>query len=156
METYTINDVAKMTGFTTRTLRNYIGAGLLEGEKTEGVWKFTPEDFSKFISHPSVFSGIKSKHQAQVFDFLVNDTKKENQICTILDFYVSDGESSELSDFFCQQMNAVPESRAKLSLHRNGQNTRIILSGPETVVSDILHCYYDTKNGDSAPVTTAE
>lgn len=154
METYTINDVAEMTGFTTRTLRTYIKAGLLEGEKDEGIWKFTAEDFSNFISRPSVFSGIKSKHQAQVFDFLINDTKKENQICTILDFYVSDAESSTLSDFFCQQMNAVSGSGTRFSLHRNGQNTRIILSGPETVVSDILLCYYDTKNGDSAPVTT--
>lgn len=142
MKTYTINEIAMMTGFTTRSLRNYIRAGLLEGEKADGVWRFTPEDFSNFICNPSINSGIKSKHQSQVLDFLIQDTKKENQICTVLDFYVSDEESAELSDFFCNQMNAVSESATKFSLQRNGQNTRIILTGPELIVSDILCHYY--------------
>lgn len=33
MESYTINEVAAMTGFSTRTLRNYINMGILNGEK---------------------------------------------------------------------------------------------------------------------------
>ena len=36
METYNLNDLAMMTGFTTRTLRNYLNQGLLEGEKEPG------------------------------------------------------------------------------------------------------------------------
>ena len=37
MEKYNLNDLAMMTGFTTRTLRNYLNQGLLEGEKENGV-----------------------------------------------------------------------------------------------------------------------
>lgn len=54
MESYTINEVAAMTGFSTRTLRNYINMGILNGEKTDGVWKFTPDDFIDFISDTNV------------------------------------------------------------------------------------------------------
>ena len=33
---YTLNDLALMTGFTTRTLRNYLTQGLLKGKKENG------------------------------------------------------------------------------------------------------------------------
>ena len=32
-ETYSINDVAMITGLSTRTIRNYISLGFLSGEK---------------------------------------------------------------------------------------------------------------------------
>ncbi len=143
MRLFTINEVAMMTGFTTRTLRNYISAGILEGEKIEGVWKFSVDDFTNFISNPNVISGIKSKRSAQALDFLADDKKKENYICTILDFYVDDEESAEISDFFCEQMNcSAPKSSTQFSLQRNGRNTRIILTGPEDIISEIMHNYY--------------
>ncbi|MDE6128623.1 MAG: helix-turn-helix domain-containing protein [Lachnospiraceae bacterium] len=59
MRYYTMNEAAMMTGFTTRTLRNYISAEILDGEKMEGVWKFSAEDFINFISNPNVTSGSK-------------------------------------------------------------------------------------------------
>lgn len=143
MRLFTINEVAMMTGFTTRTLRNYISAGILEGEKTEGVWKFSVDDFTNFISNPNVISGIKSKMNAQALDFLADDKKRENYICTILDFYVDDEESAEISDFFCEQMNcSTPKNSSQFSLQRNGRNTRVILSGPEDIISEIMHNYY--------------
>ena len=49
---YDLNDLALMTGFTTRTLRNYLTQGLLEGEKENGVWQFTPEQLDRFSASP--------------------------------------------------------------------------------------------------------
>lgn len=142
MRYYTMNEVAMMTGFTTRTLRNYISAGILDGEKMEGVWKFSVDDFINFISDPNVTSGIKSKINAQTFDFLADEKKKENYICTILDFYVDDEESAEISDFFSNQMNGSPKDGARFSLYKNGRNMRVTLTGPEDIISDIMHNYY--------------
>lgn len=68
--------------------------------------------------------------------------EKENHICTVMDFYVSDEESEEISDFFCGQMNRSPKSGAKFSLQRNGKNTRVALTGPEDIVSEIICGYY--------------
>ncbi len=39
-EYYTINHIALMTNLTSRTIRNYMKSGLLEGELMNGVWHF--------------------------------------------------------------------------------------------------------------------
>ena len=49
---YSLNDLALMTGFTTRTLRNYIKQGLLNGEKQNGVWQFTADEIDRFFRNP--------------------------------------------------------------------------------------------------------
>ena len=36
-QNYNLNDVAMMTGFSTRTLRSYLSQGLLKGTKSNGV-----------------------------------------------------------------------------------------------------------------------
>lgn len=143
MNYYTINEVAMMTSLTTRTLRNYIKTGLLDGEKIDGVWKFTEEDLSKFISNPTVKPSIQAKHKALVFDFLADDFKKENNICTILDLYVSEEESKDASDFFCSKINGADCQNLKFSFDRSGKHSRIILSGPEDAVMKILEAYYN-------------
>ncbi|MGM8370207.1 helix-turn-helix domain-containing protein, partial (plasmid) [Clostridium perfringens] len=38
---YTIEDIAKMTRLTSRTIRNYLKDGILEGKKIGGQWRFT-------------------------------------------------------------------------------------------------------------------
>ena len=48
-ETYTIQDIAGMTGLNERTIRSYLADGLLKGEKTDGAWRFTAEQFGDFL-----------------------------------------------------------------------------------------------------------
>lgn len=142
METYTINELAMMTGLTARTLRNYIKLDILKGEKVDGVWRFTPEDISAFVSHPTVKPSIQAKNKAIVLDFLANDCKKENEICTILDLYIDEAESDEVSEFFCNQINSYKGGKIRFSYERSGKHTRVILSGNEDVVMEILNAYY--------------
>lgn len=142
MRDYIINEIAMMTGFSTRTLRSYIKQGILKGEKIDGVWKFSADNFIDFISDSNIICGIKSKINAQALDFLADDKKKENYICTVLDFYVEDEESEEISDFFCSQMNCSAKSSTSFSLRRDGKNTRVTLTGPEDIVSEMICGYY--------------
>ena len=51
---YTLDDIAMMTGFSTRTLRNYLNQGILKGEKTDGKWQFTAEEIDRFFAEPFV------------------------------------------------------------------------------------------------------
>lgn len=44
------------------TLRNDIRLDLLQGEKINGLWHFTPEQVEAFMRHPAVCPGIKT-HQ---------------------------------------------------------------------------------------------
>ena len=37
-EIYNLNQLALMTGLSTRTLRNDLATGILEGEKEDGMW----------------------------------------------------------------------------------------------------------------------
>lgn len=66
---YVINQVVMFTGLTDRTIRNYISSGILQGEKINGVWCFTPEQVEAFISHPSVRPSILAKNNGLVNDY---------------------------------------------------------------------------------------
>lgn len=137
---YSMNDLAVMTGLTTRTIRNYIRLGLLDGEKVDGVWQFTGEQFSAFIENPSVRPSLEAKNKAIVYDFLVDDRKNSNAACVILDFKVDSDEAEEISDHFCEAAGQVRGIR--LSYRYENGNARVILSGPEDSVQEILQQYY--------------
>ena len=138
---YSLNQVASITGFTTRTLRNHLRLGTLQGEKVDGNWTFTEEDIDAFISNPVVKQELVSKHNALVYDFLADTYKKTNRICTILDFPVSLEESQKITMFFCNEINRMGQDIEFRSI--NGRNmVRIILSGSEDQVVDLLNAYY--------------
>ncbi len=138
---YTLNDLALMTGLTTRTLRNYLKMGVLKGERMEGVWKFTEEDVAEFFDNPYVISGVQAKNRAVVFDFLAENKKQTNEICTIIDLCVDQREAEEVAAFFCEKMNN-REERIKVSFEKNGTYVRVILRGFEDTVMEILNAYY--------------
>ena len=74
---YLINHLVLSTGLTDRTIRNYISNGILQGEKINGLWHFTPEQVEAFICHPAVRPSILAKQNSAIYDFLLDD-KKEN------------------------------------------------------------------------------
>lgn len=139
---YTLNELALMTGLTTRTLRNYLKMNVLCGEKMDGIWKFTEEDISKFFQNPYVKPGIQAKNKAIVFDFLAENRKKTNEICTILDLYVSGEEAADISDFFCSEV-AKKDGKIRFSFEKEDKNVRIVLSGTEDNVREVLNAYYE-------------
>ena len=158
MERYTINDVSRISGFTTRTLRSYIDKGLLEGFKDGGVWYFDADKVGDFLGNPNVRPGITSKLNAQVFDFMLCGGREGDGACVVLDLDVDQEESKRISSFFCDTMNHMEVShieadagvdngscRARFFMQRNGSRMRIVLSGEEEVVSKIMKAYYDSK-----------
>ncbi len=72
-EIYTINDIAFMTGFTTRTLRTYIKNGLLKGTCLENKWIFSAENFQDFLREPYILEGIKIKYNNLIKQYLQGD-----------------------------------------------------------------------------------
>ena len=105
---YNINELAVISGFTTRSLRNFITMGHLNGEKIDGMWQFSAEEIDAFLSNPNVAPGIKSKANAVVYDFMADTEKKTNKICSVLDFVMDADEASEISKYFCNIMVAFP------------------------------------------------
>ena len=140
---YTINEVAMMTGLTTRTLRNYLKMGVLKGEKVDGVWNFTTEEFTDFLQNPCVKSSLQAKKKAIVFDFLVQNKKQTSEICTIIDICVESHEAEVISSFFCEEINKRNEENINFSFERNGSHARVILKGYENTIMEILNAYHN-------------
>ncbi|MGN0506210.1 MAG: helix-turn-helix domain-containing protein [Lachnospiraceae bacterium] len=143
MERYTLNDIAVMTGLTTRTLRNYLRQGLLQGEKEDGIWWFSEKEFAALIEHPAVKPGIRAKRHSIVYDFMVTDSKKENQTCMILDISADRDEARKTADFFCNRIKEQAESEVRFGFEWHKKNVRVILSGPENAVKEIIESYYE-------------
>ena len=141
-EYYTINDVATMTGLTTRTVRNYIKLGMLDGEKVDGVWKFTLENVSAFMVDKNVQPSIQAKKNGVVFDFLANQHKKVNEICTILDFPVSEEEAMEITAFFCKEVSVPGVENMNFKFSYSNGIARVILKGTEDFVVEVMKKYY--------------
>ena len=49
---YCIGHIVQFTGLTDRTIRSYLANGILQGEKINGIWHFTPEQVDAFLRHP--------------------------------------------------------------------------------------------------------
>lgn len=46
---YSVNELAEILGVTTRSVRNYLREGKLQGVKVGGKWKFSEENLSEFL-----------------------------------------------------------------------------------------------------------
>ena len=143
---YNLNDLALMTGFTTRTLRNYMNQGLLNGEKENGMWQFTLEEIDRFFREPFVKEGLRIKRSSVVFDFMADRNKKQERSCMILDIPASVKKGNEISAFFCDKMNDATD----LVFNYGWDNgiCRVILSGAADSVANIMKEYYAAKFND--------
>lgn len=143
---YDLNDLALMTGFTTRTLRNYLNQGLLEGEKENGVWQFTPEQLDRFFSEPFVKEGLRIKRSSAVFDFLAEKDRKTARTCVVLDLPASRQKGDAVSAFFCREMQEASDLRFSYGWDKGF--ARVILTGAADSVAKIMKVYDETKIPD--------
>lgn len=60
---YVINELVMFTGLTDRTIRNYLSSGILQGEKVDGMWRFTSDQVEEFVKHPAVRPSILAKKE---------------------------------------------------------------------------------------------
>lgn len=136
---YDLNEVAMMTGFSTRTLRNYLKQGLLRGEKADGAWRFSAEDLDRFFSEPFVKEGLRIKRGSIVLDFLAVRHSDKPRACVILDLPSTPAEGRSASLFFCERMKDAHD--VVFTFDRDGGVSRAILSGAKDQVLKIVNAY---------------
>ena len=142
-EYYTVNHIALMTGLTSRTIRNYLKSGVLQGELINGVWHFTAEQIGAFMTHPSVASSIRSRRNSLVYDFLCDEKKREGEMCALLDAPATLAEANAISEFFCHAINNEEVlGPVQFAFSFNGSHIRVILKGSEKAVLDLLNRYH--------------
>lgn len=142
---YTINHVAMMSGLSSRTIRNYMKMGLIEGEMINGVWHFSAEAVGDFFANPNAAPAIKAKRNALIFDFLADDDKQQDEMCTVIDQRANLEEANAISEFFCDAINRAWSGVIRFGFSFNGNQARIILTGPEDAVQQLLAAYDNAK-----------
>ena len=118
-ETFSINELAMITGLSTRTLRNYLSMGVLKGEKADGAWTFTPEQVEEFTQNKAV----------------------QPSMCVVLD--LTGEEAAGAPMFFCGRINGcTPEAELHFASEPMGKGVRLILSGSPKDVTDLVNGFY--------------
>lgn len=134
-ETYTIQDIAGMTGLNERTIRSYLADGLLKGEKTDGAWRFTAEQFGDFLRQDMVRASVQAKANAVVYDFLITDRRKESAACLILDQPSAEDQEPGLREALSEQVNRL---ELRWTYRYQDGMARSILSGPPAALGELL------------------
>jgi len=137
---YVINHLVMFTGLSDRTIRNYISSGILQGEKINGLWHFTPEEVEEFISHPSVRPSILAKNNGLVYDFILDNKKTKEEICLILDTPCMDKQT--IAEYFCYNISNGNFSNIQFSFDGIKENARVILKGDASQVLKLVNEYY--------------
>ena len=137
---YTIGHVVLITGLTDRTIRNYISLGLLEGEKINGLWHFTPEQVQAFVAHPSVRPSIQAKKNSIVHDFMLMPNRQTHRSCLMLD--IPERDPKEVAEFFCYAINTGGYEDIRFSFDSLEGTNRVILCGNTETVLELATRFY--------------
>lgn len=142
---YTIGHIVQFSGLSDRTIRSYIASGLLQGEKINGLWHFTPEQVEMFMSHPMVRPSIQAKRNAIVSDFLADNKKESPQSCMILDLPGTNEE--KLTEYFNHEIMNGEFQKFRFSLDCAGSVPRVFLSGRTGELLVLVNRLYSMMEG---------
>lgn len=98
---YSVNDIAEMTRLSTRTIRRFIKDGNLKGRKIGGQWRFTDEDYIKFLDTSDVSNQINLMNKEIIQKYINNDISNmdlKNSKSLVINF-CSFNDQSELDVF---------------------------------------------------------
>lgn len=88
MKKYSLSDLSLMSGLTTRTLRNYLALGILNGTKEGNKWFFSEENCYDFFSNNMVKHSIEAKGFGLITDSF--NYQKKDKICSIINIKVAE------------------------------------------------------------------
>lgn len=135
-ELFSIGEIAVMSGLSVRTIRSYLASGQLEGEKINGAWRFTEEQFCAFLRRDMVRQSVRAKAHGAIQDFLLTSRRQEAAVCAIWDQPVPGGGPEErLRGLLLERANALG---VKCSYRYEGGMARAILEGPPEAVAALL------------------
>ena len=135
---YTVEDIAKMTSLTDRTIRNYLRNGLLKGKKIGGQWRFSLQDIKNFLDSSEVIDKLSSEYKQEVLDFIDNVNTKisgERQSCVIVDLYIDHDKANVINEKLCNfaASDSINQMRLYYDYSEEYQRARfIIFAAPDT------------------------
>ncbi|NLV88914.1 MAG: helix-turn-helix domain-containing protein [Tissierellia bacterium] len=140
---YTVEDVARMTGLTSRTIRNYLKDGKLKGKKIGVQWRFTEEDINELFEDKDFYDSVEVTKNQIVIDFINNEEVNEISICAIIDYPCKDVAIMEdLYKKVSQVVNVyIKKGIKKFSYlyQENHKKARFIITGEINCVQKVLN-----------------
>ena len=135
-EFLTIEDISLMTGLSTRTIRSYLASGQLKGQKTDGAWQFTQEQFSAFLQQDMVRQSARAKENGKIYDFLLAGKHPESTACLIWDWPAEGGEEEcRLRERLLEEVN---RRGVTCAYHYENGAARAILTGSPAALGGLL------------------
>ena len=138
---YTINHICLFTGFTDRTVRNYISIGILKGKKINGMWHFTPEQVDEFLRNSTVRPSLTAKRNGYVYEFMMNSSRDRHRTCMILDFPGED--EQRITEYFCNCISTEDYHDISFSFDGATDVPRVILRGDTAEVLRLINGFYN-------------
>jgi hypothetical protein len=136
---YVINHLTLITGLSDRTIRNHLAQGILRGEMINGMWHFTPEQVTDYVSHPAVRPSIAAKHHSIVYDFLADTKRSSRQTCMILD--LPDADPKDVGEYFGYTISDGDYHDIRFAFNCFDGTPRVILSGDTQEVLRLVNSY---------------
>ena len=106
---FTVDNIAEMTGLTSRTIRNYIADGRLKGRKIGSQWRFTEADIEALFSASGVKAAPVPQETAEdgtASDFLRVQRRDGIVVCAVVDYPAP---YSDTTDGIFQMLKAAAE-----------------------------------------------
>lgn len=82
---YTVDDVAEMTGLTSRTIRTYIADGRLTGLRLGKQWRFSEADIAKLYRTPGADDEQRKDEVAEAASAFNTERHNSLSACIIVD-----------------------------------------------------------------------
>ena len=139
---FTVENIAEMTGLTSRTIRNYIADGRLKGRKIGSQWRFTEADIEALMSAPSVSRETVETKAGIVSDFLRPQQRDGVTICSVIDYPSASPEApAAISEMICDAINTYSDDAGVEFSYQFVESAgigRFILTGPIEPVSKLV------------------
>ena len=143
-ELFTLDDLSTMTMLSTRTLRNYISQGFLNGKKEDGMWRFTAEEVDAFLKEDFVNQSIQSKKNGIVYRYMCDQEKEDNSVCSIIDYpNINNKDAETIRERMIELVNSNQYGRIAFSyaFREKKKQVRIILVGEIRLICSLMNDY---------------
>ncbi len=134
---FTLNDVAMLTSLTTRTLRNHLKDGTLNGHKVGGQWRFRMSDIEDFTFKSGKKPIVAEGNESLVTDFLSKNTISGKQVCSVIDLEI-DEQRAIAKEFLLKDLVNWYDNRNNLKYtfeYKDGFARFIVIATPELMIS---------------------
>lgn len=127
-----LKSLAQMTGLTTRTLRNYMKRGLLDGNLRNGKYFFTEAELERFLQQDFVKQGMEIRRNSIIHYYIQMSDKKTLSGCLIVDVPgKTAGELTRLQQKMVEKINREGYAGLQFSYHYDEKKkaARFIITG---------------------------